>query len=237
MHRKKNNLKPLVPEGVDVLEENSLSHIDLDFPIPNSVKVIEEDAFRYSKIKPGFKLPDSVEKMGIRTFAYTTFYTDIKWPYKVERVPVSTFLRADFSPLDDPKEIISHTGIIWPANDASSTVKVIGNNAFYIAKLPWHFEIPSSLEKIEYSAFNVLEHPWEDDETYFEEGVTKVKNNVPFSWPKGPDLNGDGYGDGILVEDGYNTLWRLGIEATKQNENYRYKDGDPTPFFRAPVNN
>ena len=232
LHRKKNNLKPLVPEGVEVLEENSLSHIDLDFPIPNSVKVIEKDAFRYSKVKPGFELPDSVEKMGEWTFAFTTFYTDIKWPYKVERVPVAAFLEADFSPLDDPKETISHTGIIWPEKDAPSTVKVIGNNAFNKAKLPWHFEIPSGLEKVEYSAFNEVDYPWEIDR---EIANGEIIRNSPLSWPQGPDLDGDGYGDGVLVEDG-GIYYDLGKKAPIRDEDYRFKLGDPTPFIRYPKN-
>ena len=105
--------------------------------IPNSVRVIGENAFRKTAIT-SVSIPDSVQEIGNSAFSDCSALTSVVIPNSVQKIEYAAFTRCS-----------SLTSVV-----ISNSLQVIGSSAFSGCSSLKSVEIPNSVQEIGVSAFD-----------------------------------------------------------------------------------
>lgn len=99
-----------IPEGTITIGANSLSYLNAEtITIPNTVKIIEKDAFFYSKFK-SIEIPEGVTEIGDWAFGGCEFLSDIKLPESLNSMGEGVFNTDGFEIIVLPDGVVDNIG-------------------------------------------------------------------------------------------------------------------------------
>lgn len=143
------------------------------YEIPNTVTVIETDAFAYSDVTE-VTIPESVEKIGVRAFAYARDLRQIFIPKSVVSIETSALCGMDMLECievdTENPAYASLDGVLF-TKDMKQLIKYPGYKN-YMSETPNEYRIPDGVEKVADSAFDKSMRrdggiePWTDGNRY-----------------------------------------------------------------------